>query len=136
MIKGIIFADDFSKYINSSTFIGVLNDGIVSKEEFILDFKEKFQFPHGSISWDSLDDLLSDFQWLDATRVLIVHKSIPSLINNDLKIYLDILSKVSFYDPNRDLKRYFKKYKVKSFDGVIAIMPSKYKDMIEVILKS
>jgi len=134
MKEGIIFTNDFSEYVNNSTYIGLLEDSISSKEELILDFKEKFKFPHGSISWDSLDDLLSDFSWINATRIIIVHNNLPSLPDHDLRIYLSILSRISFFDLGRNLEDFEQRYERKAFDGVIAIIPTKYEKRVREIL--
>lgn len=134
MKKEIFFTDNYSEYADDNTYIGIIEPGITSKEELISSYWKKFKCPHGSYSWDSLDEILSDFRWLDATRVLIVHSDIPKLHNKDLKIYLEILMRNSYYEPGLDREAFYKQYGVKAFEGIIAIFPTKYKGQIESIL--
>jgi hypothetical protein len=130
MTKGIIFSDDYATYANESTFVGVLKGGIASKNELILEYKRNFHFPYGNFNWDSLDELLTDFHWLDATRVVIAHTDLPALDEEDLNIYIDILSNISFYDPGRELKEFSQTHGIKAFDGVIAVIPNRYKHQL------
>jgi len=42
-------------------------------------------------SWDALYDLITDFDWIDAPGVALLHEELPQLDERDLRIYLELL---------------------------------------------
>lgn len=41
-----------------------------------------------------MEDCLRDFEWIDENHMVIVHKNLPGIPFDDLKIYLEILRDV------------------------------------------
>jgi hypothetical protein len=43
-------------------------------------------------NWDAFADCLMDLQWIETRTLNIVHSDVPSISQDELRIYLDILS--------------------------------------------
>ena len=136
MTKGIFFTDDYTNYKEDSSFIGVLPKGIDSKETLLKNFWHIFLCPHGGISWDSLDEILSDLSWLEATRVLIVHQDIPKLPKEELKKYLDVLKDRCYLLDDKHVQGFSPAFRRPIFDGIIAIFPKDTEAVLQQMLTS
>lgn len=97
--------------------------GITQKHDLLATLKEQLRFPYFGNNWDSLDELLRDFSWLQSRQVAIVHQELPALNERDTRIYLEIL--------RDDLKVLASR---KSHELVI-IFPSALQEQIESILQ-
>jgi len=83
---------DDLKLDESSTFIGKLNDEILSVPKLIYDLSSALSFPtYFGKNWDALFDCLCDFHWINERNIVIFHSRVPSLSASDLNIYIDIL---------------------------------------------
>jgi hypothetical protein len=60
-MQHFIFSNNYYNQISNDIFVGILDTNINTKEELIKDYWKKFKCPHGSINWDSLDEIISDF---------------------------------------------------------------------------
>lgn len=62
-----------------------------SKKDLLVKLKEQLSFPYFGYNWDALDEVLCDLEWIINKRIVLFHEKTPSLSEDDLKIYLDIL---------------------------------------------
>ncbi|MBC7908233.1 MAG: barstar family protein [Rhodospirillaceae bacterium] len=42
-------------------------------------------------NWDALYDCLRDFNWIKEREIVLVHEGLPTIPDNDLKLYLEVL---------------------------------------------
>ncbi|TGL23769.1 hypothetical protein EHQ47_04975 [Leptospira bourretii] len=91
---------DFSCYASlhdvlqnhSDDFVGIIHENITTTHELLSALYEVLNFPgYFSYNWNALEDCLSDLDWVTQKRVVIVHKSIPKIGNQDYQQYLDVL---------------------------------------------
>lgn len=134
MTTGIFFTDNYTNYKGDSSFIGVLPKDIDSKENLLKNFWHIFLCPHGGISWDSLDEILSDFSWLEATRILIVHQDIPKLPKEELKKYLNVLKDRCYLIDDKHVRGSSTGFHRPVFDGIIAIFPKDTENELKQVL--
>jgi hypothetical protein len=88
------------KLYNPSQAFVVHLTGVIGKEKLLSALNAKLKFPsYFGFNWDALYDVLRDFHWVKERIIVLVHDYLPVLDNDDLKIYLNILS-----DSSRDWK--------------------------------
>ena len=78
--------------------------GIVSKQQLLEVLARGLRFPdYFGYNWDALWDCLRDFHWMTERRVVIVHEELPTLLEHDLVIYLELLNDaVADWQPDED----------------------------------
>lgn len=90
-MKRLIYSDDFNVYNKEDTFIAILEK--IENEDMLLDhLYNSLYFPsYFGFNWNALSDCLRDFDWIEQKEIVIIHKELPKLDENKLKIYLEIL---------------------------------------------
>ena len=90
-MKNFIYYKDINT-LKATGCVVELSSCINTKKDLIQELSEKLNFPkYFSYNWDSLYDFLRDFSWINSKDIYIIHKEIPKLNNDDLKIYLEVL---------------------------------------------
>jgi hypothetical protein len=75
------------------SFIGVIPKNIQDKKELMLAYYEKLNLaPYFGGNWDALDEVLVDFDWMNAENIIIIHSDIPQLSTEDKKMLFDVLA--------------------------------------------
>lgn len=70
---------------------------VANKAELLKALNERLNLPdYFGFNWDALFECLRDFNWVKERLVVVVHRDLPALSENDLKIYLSLLSDASF----------------------------------------
>lgn len=62
-----------------------------TKVSFITQFHDQTKVEYMSTNWDSLDEVLSDCDWMTKDKVYIIHKGLPSLSEHEGSVYTKIL---------------------------------------------
>lgn len=68
-----------------------INTAPNSKNELIRDYQRALEAPHGSLTWDSLDEIMSDLTWFHEKKLCIIIENTPNVPKEDLYIFLWIL---------------------------------------------
>ena len=93
VMKNFKFIENIETYKPEGSFVVTINSEINSKEELLKAISINLRLPdYFGINWDALDDCLRDFHWIEENSVVIVHKVIPHIKEEELKIYLNLLN--------------------------------------------
>ena len=91
--KGISYLDSFEDFVKQNDLYAIIPQNLKSKEELLNTIAEQLHFPlYFGKNWDALYDCMNDFTWTNCFRIVIVHKDLPVIGDDNLKIYLNILS--------------------------------------------
>ena len=94
--------NDLISYSHSSTppkdlpgLTAVIPAGIHNTYKLLEILSKRLNFPdYFGMNWNALEECLRDFHWTTTNQISIFHEDLPELPWNDLKIYLNILTKV------------------------------------------
>ncbi|MDU8606379.1 barstar family protein [Pseudomonas amygdali] len=87
-----IFVETPPSYDTAKVFYVRIDPAIRIKEELIRSLYYLLWLPgYFGFNWDALYDCLRDLSWVPCHKIVIVHKSLPGLPRDDLKVYLEIL---------------------------------------------
>lgn len=87
-----IFTDDENRPELRDSFKGFVGPGILGADKLLDEVAKSLNFPaYFGENWNALFDCLKDFNWIKEKRICLIHKEIPSIEIEDLKIYLEIL---------------------------------------------
>ena len=90
-VKSLKFLNNPLSYNPEYAFVAHLS-GVTGKEELFKQLRNKLNLPdYFGFNWDALFDCLRDFHWIEQQKIALVHDDLPKLIENELKIYLEIL---------------------------------------------
>lgn len=90
-MREIIFLDEPYKYFDESEFIAHLPEAH-GEDELSKKLSEVLKFPdYFEGNWNAVYDCLCDFHWIAEKGVVLIHKEIPDLIDEKMKIYLEVL---------------------------------------------
>jgi hypothetical protein len=69
---------------------------IQTKQSLFDWYQREFAFPaYFGWNWDAFEECLLDLSWIEETRIVIYHRSLPLLPNsNDQKIYVSVLARL------------------------------------------
>ena len=90
-MKGFLFIDNPQSYFSDVEFVANLSrsDG---KSALFEQLKDRLRLPdYFGMNWDALLDCLRDFNWIEEHGIVLVHDDLPTLSEENLKIYLQIL---------------------------------------------
>jgi hypothetical protein len=76
-----------------SDFVARIGPGIRTRERLFEVLRHELRLPaYFGENWDALSDCLRDLSWINERRVVIQHAELPPLGEDDLSVYLDVLS--------------------------------------------
>ncbi len=120
----LLFLDNKHNLAKGSELIVNISKHTNTKEQLINELNEKLKLPdYFGFNWDALYECLNDLSWIDQKQITIIHEQTPNITENELVIYLDILTSTILnwgHDPSHDFQ---------------VIFPSKEKDKITTLLK-
>jgi len=90
LINGITFFTTEPE-AGPEVFQAVIREGIAGPEALFEEYDRHFNFPYFGFNWHALDECLKDLQWISQPQVIITHRRLPELSENDLRRYLDAL---------------------------------------------
>ena len=75
-------------------------------------FGKGMDAPNGyfGTNWNAFEDSLMDLQWLPEHQVILVHEHLPDLTDDEIRVYLDILSSASLKWNSSKTKELQKKF--------------------------
>lgn len=89
----IHFVENINKINTDEAFVANILGANERKEDLLNEMKEKFLFPdYFGNNWDALYDCLCDLTWINASKIILIHKEIPITDDKSLKVYLNILN--------------------------------------------
>lgn len=87
-----IFTDNQDGEELENSFKGFVRTGISDVDELLNELADSLKFPeYYGENWNALSDCLRDFHWVEEKRVFLIHEDIPSINDDDLNIYIEIL---------------------------------------------
>ena len=90
-MKSINFLNNPVSYNPDNAFVVHLS-GVIGKKDLLKQLSDKLEFPnYFGLNWDALFDCLRDLHWIEQQKIILVHDDLPKLIENEFKIYLDVL---------------------------------------------
>ncbi len=79
-------------YSAAEVFYVRVDPGISVPDELLKALYYLLWFPgYFGFNWDALYDCLNDFEWIPCKKIVVVHERLPNFVDEDLKIYLEIL---------------------------------------------
>lgn len=91
-MKNFIFTAEPESIEMHDSFKGIVRFGVSDVSGLMDAVAEAMNFPkYFGENWNALSDCLRDFNWIEETNILIVHKEVPNLENEQLSVYIDIL---------------------------------------------
>lgn len=86
------FSDVAPSYDTAEVFYVRIDPEISLPEELLKALYYLLWFPgYFGFNWDALYDCLRDLEWIPCRKVVLVHKTLPNLPEEDLKVYLEVL---------------------------------------------
>jgi hypothetical protein len=85
----------FVEYADASAhiFCARLSMEIHSREKLLRGLYDVLHLPgYFGLNWDALHECLRDFSWISERRIVLIHDRLPKISEDQLKIYLAILS--------------------------------------------
>ena len=91
-MKNFIFTAEPESIEMHDSFKGIVRFGVSDVSGLMDAVAEAMNFPkYFGENWNALSDCLRDFNLIEETNILIVHKEVPNLENEQLSVYIDIL---------------------------------------------
>lgn len=86
------FLDGSPSYDAAEVFYVRVDPKISLSEELLKSLYYLLWFPgYFGFNWDALYDCLRDLGWIPCHKIVLVHEALPSLPEEDLKVYLEVL---------------------------------------------
>jgi len=118
---------------DKKSFIAVMPKAIADKDELMHVYFDKLNLAsYFGGNWDAMDEILVDFDWVNAEKIIIVHLDIPNLTVEDQKMLIDVLSgavKTMAEGPRKEFQLPTGKHTLQ------VIFPSNEKSKIEKLFK-
>jgi RNAse (barnase) inhibitor barstar len=78
--------------LDDEDFVAKLSSPISNREELFDELYRELRLPgYFGGNWDALSDCLRDLSWISARRVVIVHERVPTMDEEAMAMYLDVL---------------------------------------------
>lgn len=101
------FVSGSVSYDTEDVFLVKLDPNINNTDDLFNSLYYMLWFPgYFGFNWNALEDCLRDFEWIDENHMVIVHKNLPGIPFDDLKIYLEILRDIVIFWRGRT-EKYF-----------------------------
>lgn len=72
--------------------LGSVPAGVSNSKALLRAVADALCFPaYFGENWNALFDCLRDFHWTDKRSIVLVHEDVPSIPDNELKVYLETL---------------------------------------------
>ncbi|WP_241593090.1 barstar family protein [Rosenbergiella epipactidis] len=89
------FSDGSVSYDTGEVFFARLDPLIANTDELLRSLYYLLWFPgYFGFNWNALEDCLSDLDWINEKKIVIVHDNLPNIPSEDLNIYIKILKDV------------------------------------------
>ncbi|WP_076520257.1 barstar family protein [Achromobacter sp. MFA1 R4] len=86
------FLDKSPSYDAAEVFYVRVDPNLSISDELLKSLYYLLWFPgYFGFNWDALYDCLRDLAWIPYRKLVLVHEALPSLPEEDLKVYLEIL---------------------------------------------
>lgn len=90
-MKNLQFLNYPESYGPDEAFVAHLSS-VGSEEELFKQLSEKLKFPsYFGFNWNAVYDCLTDLDWIEQKRIVIVHDDVPSLSDKEFSTYLRVL---------------------------------------------
>jgi len=102
------FFTDIPSCDSSNVFCVHIDPEITTPKDLITSFYYSLWFPgYFGFNWDALYDCLRDLEWIPYRKIAIIHRTIPKIPENELKLYLSVLMDASlFFKEKKDYDLY------------------------------
>lgn len=88
----IKYYESMPSYSSAEVFYVRVDPHISVPDELLRALYYLLWFPgYFGFNWDALYDCLNDFEWIPCKKIVVVHERLPNFVDEDLKIYLEIL---------------------------------------------
>lgn len=96
-IENFIFLPEVNSQIIKNeyleSYIAMIPSGLQSEQDLMIAYEYAINPPFFGRNWDSLDEILHDFSWINQKEVVIAHEDLPTNISaQDIKSMLSVLS--------------------------------------------
>lgn len=80
-------------FVSPDDYIATVSTGLHEKDQLMSCLSAELQFPnYFSSNWDSLEECISDLEWINCPIVWLKHEDIPLMNDGEFsRTYLDIL---------------------------------------------
>lgn len=91
-IPRFIFTDCDDHPELQGSFKGIVGSAIFDADRLLDEVAKSLKFPaYFGENWNALFDCLRDLSWIEEERICLIHEELPSIGNEDLRVYLEIL---------------------------------------------
>jgi hypothetical protein len=91
-LKKFLFIDEFEELGHQDMFVGLVPSGIASSKGLLEAVEAALLFPsYFGCNWNALYDCLRDFEWLSQRTIVLAHRELPQIPEEELKTYLEVL---------------------------------------------
>lgn len=96
-IENFIFLPEVNSQIIKNkypeSYISMIPSGLQTEQDLMIAYEQAINPPYFGRNWDSLNEILHDFSWINQKEVVIAHEDLPANLNiKDIKSVLSILS--------------------------------------------
>jgi RNAse (barnase) inhibitor barstar len=83
---------DTPAYNTQEVFYARLDSEIYKQEQLFQALYYLLWFPgYFGFNWNALEDCLKDFSWISEKKIVLAHRGLPQIPDQELRIYLEIL---------------------------------------------
>jgi hypothetical protein len=90
--KNFILSDDPTSYDTGLIFYARVDPAITKAEDLLSAlYYQLWLPPYFGFNWNSLDECLRNLEWIDRSRVVLVHELVPKMDALNTKTHLEVL---------------------------------------------
>ena len=118
---------ELKRFVQERDFVAWIPEGMRTGRELFEILDRELQLPaYFGFNWNALWDCIRDLSWIDSKRIILVHKAVPELEQEELRIYLQLIS---------DAVEHAKSSKAEENHELVVIFPPEARQEIEKVLK-